>query len=66
LRAPEHEVPSAGSSSRRARRAHLVDEDVEDVAQPGRVVHAINDVALILVVDLGLGAELNAKELGRV
>jgi hypothetical protein len=66
LRAPEHEVPSAESSSRRARRPHLVDEDVEDVAQPGRVVHAINDVALILVVDLGLGAELNAKELGRV
>lgn len=44
----------------------LADEAVEQVLQLGRVVRAVDDEALVLVVELGLSAELAAEELGGV
>lgn len=43
-----------------------LDEAVEKVLQLGRVVGAVDDVAVILGVKLGLGTQLAAKVLARV
>jgi hypothetical protein len=44
----------------------LVDEGEEQVLQLCRVVGPVDDVAIVLVIELGLSAELAAKELGRI
>ena len=44
----------------------LADEAVEKVLQLVGVVGPVHDVALVLEVELGLGAELAAKVLGAV
>lgn len=51
---------------RREKETHLVDEDVEDLSEPGSVVDSVDDVSLVLVVDLALRPELDSEELGRV
>ena len=44
----------------------LVDEAVEELAQLRRVVRAVHDVPVVLLVERRLRAELAPKELGRV
>lgn len=44
----------------------FVDKGVEEIAKAGRVVRAVDDVSLSLVVERGLRAELAAEELGGV
>ena len=44
----------------------LLDEDLKQLAQAGRLVGAIDDGEARGLLELGLGAELAAEELGRV
>lgn len=44
----------------------LANKAIEEVLQLGGVVTSIDDEALVLEIKLGLGAELAAKELGRI
>jgi hypothetical protein len=50
-----------------ARAEHeFIDKDGEKFAQSGRIVCAVDDVSLVLLVKGSLGTELAAKEFGRV
>lgn len=51
---------------RRKKETHLVNEDVEDLSEPGSVVDSVDDVSLVLVVDLALRSEFDSEELGWV
>lgn len=44
----------------------LLDEDVEDLLQLVSVVGSVDDVPIVLLVDLGLSAQLTTEELRRV